>query len=342
MAAASKQKTVRLTVGQAIVKYLKVQFSQQDELVQRLVPGMFGIFGHGNVSGLAQGLYEYGKDLPYYQPCNEQGQVHVAAGYAKAARRLSTFACTASVGPGSTNMITAAAGAAINRLPILLFPSDYYGTRYQGPVLQQVEHPVEADLSLNDCFRPVCRFFDRILRPEQLLTALPEAMRVLTDPAECGPVVISLPQDVQTFAYDYPESFFEKRIWRVARPLPEASLIQEAAKKLSKAKSPVIIAGGGVLYSNAMVELRKFAEEFGIPVGETIAGRGALTQDSDLHLGAQGVQGNSATTTVMSSADVVLCVGTRALSRAFDADNEEQKTEDRPEAAKEREEVQSS
>ena len=311
MSTASNQKTLRLSMGQAIVKYLQVQYSEQDQNVQRLIRGVFGIFGHGNVSGLGQALFEYGSDLPYYQPCNEQSMVHTAAGFAKATRRLSTFACTASVGPGSTNMLTAAAGATINRLPVLLFPSDYYATRHQGPVLQQLEHPVSFDVSLNDCFRSVSRFFDRISRPEQLLTALPEAMRVLTDPAETGCVVLSLPQDVQTHAYDYPAHFFEKRIWRVERRLPEPRRIEEATAMLAKAKHPVIIAGGGVLYSDASAELEKFAQAFGIPVGETIAGRGSLKNDFPLHLGAQGVQGNSLASGVISRADLVICIGTR-------------------------------
>ena len=306
----SAQEKIRLTMGQAIVKYLQVQYSQQDDEVQRLVRGMFGIFGHGNVSGLGQALWEYGQDLPYYQPCNEQSMVHTAAGYAKATRRLSTFACTTSSGPGTTNMMTAATGASVNRLPVLLFPSDYYATRHQGPVLQQLEHPISGDASLNDCFRTISRFFDRISRPEQLLTALPEAMRVLTDPAETGAVTLSLPQDVQTHAYDYPAHFFDKRIWRVERRLPDPSRIEEAAAMLSNAKRPVIIAGGGVLYSNASAELQKLSETFGIPVGETFAGKGAL-KDGPTHLGGHGVSGNSATAEVTSKADLVICVGTR-------------------------------
>lgn len=311
MAGKSRQKTTRLTVGQAIVKYLSVQYSQQDEEKHRLVKGVFGIFGHGNVSGLAQGLYEYGKDLPYYQPCNEQSQVHTAAGYAKAMRRLSTFGCTASVGPGSTNMLTAAAGAAINRLPVLLLPSDYYATRYQGNVLQQIEHPVSADVSLNDCFRPVSRFFDRISRPEQLLTALPAAMRVLTDPADTGIVTLSLPQDVQCHAYDYPVHLFRKRIWRIPRRPPEACTIDEAVGLLKKARKPVIIAGGGVIYSGAQDELYKFTTTFGIPVGETIAGKGSMLKDAPTFMGAQGVQGNGICPKIIRSADLVICVGTR-------------------------------
>ena len=304
-------KTIRLTMGQAIVKHLQAQYSQQDGEIQRLIRGVFGIFGHGNVSGLGQGLYEYGDELPYYQPCNEQSMVHTAAGYAKAKKRLSTFACTASSGPGTTNMLTAATGATINRLPVLLFPSDYYAARHQGSVLQQLEHPMFGDGSLNDCFRVVSRFFDRISRPEQLLTALPEAMRVLTNPAETGTVTLSLPQDVQTHAYDYPVHFFDKRIWRVERTLPDPQRVEEAVEALSKAKTPVIIAGGGILYSNASAELQKFSEAFGIPVGETFAGKGALKRNGPTHLGAQGVSGNSMAADIMSKADLVICAGTR-------------------------------
>jgi 3D-(3,5/4)-trihydroxycyclohexane-1,2-dione acylhydrolase (decyclizing) len=303
--------TIRLTVGQALVKYLQVQFSEQDDLQQRLVRGIFGIFGHGNVSGLGQALYEYGHDLPYFQPCNEQSMVHTAAGFAKAMRRLSTFACTASIGPGSANMLTACASATINRLPVLLFPSDYYATRFQGNVLQQIEHPVSADVSVNDCFRPLSRFFDRISRPEQLLTALPEAMRVLTDPVETGAVTISLPQDVQTEAYNYPVHFFEKRIWRIERRLPELGGIREIVSRLSKAKKPAIIAGGGVLYSRAEAELEQFARMLGIPVAETTAGRGAIGSDYPCFVGAQGVQGNPVAAQVMRDADLVICLGTR-------------------------------
>jgi len=304
-------KTIRLTVGQAFVKYLQAQFSEQDNQQQRLVRGVFGIFGHGNVSGLGQALYEYGQDLPYFQPCNEQSMVHTAAGFAKVNRRLSTFACTASIGPGSANMLTACAAATINRLPVLLLPSDYYATRFQGNVLQQVEHPVSADISLNDCFRPLSRFFDRISRPEQLLTALPEAMRVMTDPAETGAVTISLPQDVQTEGYDYPAHFFEKRVWRVERRLPESQRIREIASQLSEAKRPAIIAGGGVLYSGASAVLEQFARLFAIPVAETTAGRGSIGAEYPCFLGAQGVQGNPVAAQILRDADLVICIGTR-------------------------------
>ena len=311
MNTSSRPNTVRLTMAQALVKFLQVQYSERDGQKRRLIPAIFGIFGHGNVCGLGQALQECGEDLPYYQPCNEQSMVHTALGFAKTNRCLATLACTASIGPGSTNMLTGAATATINRLPVLLLPSDYYATRRQGPVLQQLEHPVSADVSVNDCFRPVSRFFDRISRPEQLLTALPEAMRVLTDPAETGAVTIALPQDVQAHACDYPASFFEKRIWRVERRPAETQRIQEAVGILREAQRPLIIAGGGVHYSEAWDELQKFAEAFGIPVSETYAGKGAMRNASALALGGQGVEGTGATTAIASQADVVICIGTR-------------------------------
>ncbi|MFQ5793977.1 MAG: 3D-(3,5/4)-trihydroxycyclohexane-1,2-dione acylhydrolase (decyclizing) [Candidatus Bipolaricaulia bacterium] len=305
------QKTIRLTMGQALVKYLQVQYSERDGKTQRLIPAIFGIFGHGNVSGLGQGLVEYGQDLPYYQPCNEQSMVHTAAGFAKANLRLATLACTSSIGPGSTNMVTGAAGATVNRLPVLLLPSDYYATRHQGPVLQSLEHPISADVSVNDCLRPVSRFFDRISRPEQLLTALPEAMRVLTDPAETGAVTLSLPQDVQTDVYDYPAHFFEEQMWRVERRLPDPQRIAEAVAWLKEAERPMIIAGGGVHYSEAWEELKAFVAKFGIPVSETYGGKGAIRNESGLLLGGQGHQSPTASAKIASQADLIICVGTR-------------------------------
>ena len=268
--------TVRLTMAQALVKYLQVQYSERDGKTRRLIPSIFGIFGHGNVAGLGQALFEYGQELPYRQPRNEQSMVHAALGFAKANNRLATLACTSSIGPGATNMVTGAATAVTNRLPVLLLPSDYYATRHQGPVLQQLEHPVSADVSVNDCFRPVSRFFDRITRPEQLLTALPEAMRVLTDPADTGPATLSLPQDVQAHAYEYPAHFFERREWRVERRTPDSQRISEAVELLKASKRPMIIAGGGVHYSEAWNELRTFSDKFGVPVSETSAGKGAI------------------------------------------------------------------
>ncbi len=303
--------TIRLTMAQAVVKYLQMQYSERDGKVRRLIPAMFGIFGHGNVCGMGQALEECGAGLPYYQPCNEQSMVHTAIGFAKTSHRLATLACTASIGPGSTNMITGAAAATINRLPVLLFPSDYYATRHQGPVLQQLEHPVSADVSVNDCFRPVSRFFDRITRPEQILTALPEAMRVLTDPAETGAVTIALPQDIQAHAYDYPEHFFRERRWRVERRLPDPERIREAVALLKKAKRPVLIAGGGVHYSEAWSELQSLADSLGIPVGETFAGKGALKEVSPLALGGIGLEGTAAAAEIVAAADLVISVGTR-------------------------------
>ena len=310
------QETIRLTMAQALVKYLQVQFSERDGNTRRLIPSMFGIFGHGNVAGLGQAMYEYGEDLPYRQPRNEQSMVHTALGFAKANHRLATLACTSSIGPGATNMISGAATAATNRLPVLLLPSDYYATRHQGVVLQQLEHPVSADVSVNDCFRPVCRFFDRISRPEQLLTALPEAMRVLTDPADTGPVTLSLPQDVQAHAYDYPTEFFEKRAWRVERRVPDPQSITEAVRLLKAAERPMIIAGGGVHYSEAWEALQEFSSLLGVPVSETFAGKGAIREPSPLLLGGQGVTGTPAAAKISSQSDLVIGVGCRMMDFA--------------------------
>ena len=313
MSASTHQKTLRLTVAQAVVKYLQVQYSELDGLRQRLIPAAFGIYGHGQVAGLGQALFEYGEDLPFYQTRNEQSMVHTAIAYAKANLRLSTLACSSSIGPGATNMITGAATALINRMPVLLLPADYYVGRHQGPVLQQLEHVISADMSVNDCFRPVSRRFDRISRPEQLLTALPEAMRVLVDPVEAGPATIALPQDVQMHAYDFPQSFFEERTWRIDRRLPSPQRIAEAVELLEKSQRPLIIAGGGVLYSQARQELETFSNEFGIPVGETFAGRGAIQNDSPLLLSGLGVTGTPLAGKVAAEADLVICVGTRLI-----------------------------
>jgi len=309
--ATSNRNTVQLTVAQAIVKYLQVQYSERDGNRRRLIPAVFGIFGHGNVAGLGQALFEYGDELPYYQPCNEQAMVHTACGFAKSTCRLATLACSSSIGPGSTNMITGAATATINRLPVLLLPSDYYATRHQGPVLQQLEHPISADVSVNDCFRPVSRFFDRILRPEQLLTALPEAMRVLVDPVETGAVTVALPQDVQPAAYDFPVRFFEERTWRVERRQPDRECVRDALALLKKAKRPLVIAGGGVRYSEAHRELKRFSDSCGIPVVETYAGKGVLRGDSEFLLGGIGIAGTAAAANIAGQADLVIAVGTR-------------------------------
>src|SRR5947209_3644140 len=305
------RETIRLTMGQAIVKYLQVQYSERDGQRRRLIPAVFGIFGHGNVAGLGQARIEYGTDLPYYQPCNEQSMVHTAIGYAKTMRRTATFACTSSIGPGATNMITGAATATINRIPVLLLPSDYYATRHQGNVLQQLEHPLSADVSVNDYLRPVPLFFDRISRPEQLLTALPEAMRILTDPAETGAVTLSLPQDIQAHAYDYPAHFFNEHFWRIERRPPDPRRIDEAIALLKAAKRPVIIAGGGVQYADASEELRAFAEACGIPVAETSGGKGAMPGESPLSLGCGGLNGTVPAANMMRDADLVIAIGTR-------------------------------
>ena len=312
MASSTKYPTIRLTMAQALVKYLQVQHSERDGQQRRLIPAMYAIFGHGNVAGLGQALFEYGgKELPHLQARHEQSMVHTAIGYAKANLRTATLACAASIGPGSTNMLTGAATATINRIPVLLLPADYYATRHQGPVLQQLEHPVSGDVSVNDSFRPLSRFFDRISRPEQLLTALPEAMRVLTDPADTGAVTLALPQDVQAHAYDYPSHFFEPRVWRIERRLPDPQRIEEAVALLKAARRPAIIAGGGLHYAQAWDELQTFAEAFGIPVGETMGGKGAMRRVSPLMLGGFGVTGNPAAGKIISQADLVICVGTR-------------------------------
>lgn len=305
------QDTIRLTLGQALVKFLQVQFSERDGTERRLIQGMWGILGHGNVSGLSQALVEYGRDLPFYQPCNEQSMVHASSGFARANLRLATMACTSSIGPGTTNMLTGAATATINRLPVLLFPSDYYATRFQGQVLQGLDHPTSMDVSVTDCFRVVSRFFDRITRPEQILFSLPEAMRVLADPAETGTVTIALPQDIQGYAFDYPVNFFEKHVWRIERRQPDARRIEEAVQLLKAAKRPVIIAGGGVHYSEAWDQLATFAENFGIPIAETHAGKGAIRNDSNLLVGGAGHTGTATAAHFCAKADLVLCIGTR-------------------------------
>ena len=303
----------RLTLGQAIVKYLQVQYSDYDGRRQRFIQGMWGIFGHGNVSGLSQALVEYGKDLPYHQPRNEQSMVHASTGFARAMRRTATMACTTSIGPGATNMITGAATATICRIPVLLLPSDYYASRYGGVVLQGIEHLSSEDMSVTDAFRVVSRYFDRVTRPEQILTSLPEAMRIMTDPAETGAVTLALPQDIQGYAYDYPVSFFEPHDWRIERRVPDPQRVAEAIEMLRAAKRPYIIAGGGVHYSEAWDELARFATEFGIPVGETHAGRGALRDGSDhpMSMGGTGLNGNYAAASVSADADLVFCIGTR-------------------------------
>lgn len=307
--------TVRLTVAQALVRFLTRQYSERDGVEQRLIAGCFGIFGHGNVAGIGQALLEADVDdptsLPYYQARNEQGMVHAASAYARMKDRLSTFACTASVGPGASNMITGAALATINRLPVLLLPGDIFATRVSSPVLQELESPAGYDVSVNDCFRPVSRFFDRVWRPEQLPQALLGAMRVLSDPAETGAVTIALPQDVQAEAHDWPVELFAKRVWHVPRPVPEAAALARAIGTIRSARRPLIVAGGGVIYSHASEALRKFVEQTGIPVGQSQAGKGSLPYDHPQCMGAIGSTGTTAANRLAREADVVIGIGTR-------------------------------
>jgi len=306
---------VRLTVGQAAVRFLAAQYSSRDGVSHRLIEGCFGIFGHGNVAGLGEALLSCELAapgvLPYYQGRNEQAMVHAAAGFARMRNRMSTLACTSSVGPGATNMVTGAALATVNRLPVLLLPSDVFATRVADPVLQQLEHPSQRDVSANDAFRPVSRFFDRVDRPEQLPGALLGAMRVLADPAETGAVVICLPEDVQAQAHDWPESLFAHRTWYVPRPLPDPDSVARAVALLREAESPLIVAGGGVIYSEATAELRSFAEATGIPVAETQAGKGSLPYDHPQAAGAIGATGTTAANALARDADVVIGIGTR-------------------------------
>jgi len=306
---------VRLTVGQAVVRFLANQWTERDGLERRAIAGCFGIFGHGNVAGLGQALLQAQRtgeaDLPYHLARNEQAMVHAAAGYARMSNRLSTMACTASIGPGSTNMLTGAALATVNRLPVLLFPSDVFATRVAAPVLQELEDPRSYDVSVNDAFRPLSRFFDRVWRPEQLPAALLGAMRVLTDPAETGAVTVCLPQDVQAEAYDFPDELFAKRIWHVPRPLPEPSFVERAAEVVRNAAQPILIAGGGVIYGEASEELDRFARETGIPVADTQAGKGAIAWDHPNSVGGVGSTGTPVANRLARDADVVIGVGTR-------------------------------
>ncbi|MBM3460964.1 MAG: 3D-(3,5/4)-trihydroxycyclohexane-1,2-dione acylhydrolase (decyclizing) [Armatimonadetes bacterium] len=303
-------RTRRLTMGQALVQYLIHQDVERDGQRHPFFAGCFGIFGHGNVAGIGQALHQY-PQFPYYQARNEQAMVHAAAAFAKVCNRLRTLACTTSIGPGATNMITAAAGATINRLPVLLLPGDVFARRNVAPVLQQLESPHGQDVSVNDCFRPVSRYWDRINRPDQLIYALPEAMRVLTSPAETGAVTLCLPQDVQAESHAYPEALFERRVWRIPRNRPDRGRLLEAAEAIRASSRPLIVAGGGVLYADASEALLRFVEQSGIPVAETQAGKGSLPYDHRLSLGAVGVTGTLAANRVAREADLVIGLGTR-------------------------------
>ncbi len=313
--------TVRLTVAQAVIKFLANQYSERDGAEQRLFAGCFGIFGHGNVAGLGQALLQAelqrldgnpeAPDLPYVLIRNEQGGVHAAAAYAKTKNRLQTWVVTSSIGPGATNMVTGAALATTNRLPVLLLPSDIFVTRYPDPVLQQLEDPRTLDISVNDAFKPVSRFWDRINRPEQLIPSLLAAMRVLTDPAETGAVTVCMPQDVQAEAFDWPVEFFAKRVWHVSRPAPEPAVLAKVAEQIKASKRPLIVAGGGVIYSGGSEALRAFAEATGIPVSDTQAGKGAINFDHRMAVGGVGSTGGSAANTLAREADLVIGIGTR-------------------------------
>jgi 3D-(3,5/4)-trihydroxycyclohexane-1,2-dione acylhydrolase (decyclizing) len=302
---------MRLTVAQALVRFLAAQEIERDGERRRFFAGCFGIFGHGNLAGLGQALQQHQDLLPYHQARNEQAMVHVAAGYARQRNRLGTYACTTSIGPGATNMVTGAALATINRLPVLLLPSDTFATRAPHPVLQQLEAPYDATLSVNDCFKPVSRYFDRIERPEQIVPAALEAMRVLTDPAETGAVTLALPEDVQTEAVTVPAAFLEPRVWTVFRQPPAPDALERAVALIQEARRPLIVAGGGVIYAEATDALAALAEATGIPVGETQAGRGALPSDHPSALGAIGATGTPAANRLAREADVVIGVGTR-------------------------------
>ena len=300
--------TIRLTAAQALVRYLSAQVNEDGE---RFVAGVWAIFGHGNVAGLGEALYQAGDALPTWRGHNEQGMAHAAIAYAKASNRKRAMAVTSSIGPGATNMITAAALAHVNRLPVLFLPGDVFANRIPDPVLQQVEDFQDGTVSANDCFRPVSRYFDRIVRPEQLLAALPRAMATLVDPAQCGPVTLALCQDVQAEAWDYPEAFFRPRAWIMRRQRPDAGELARAAEALRAARAPLIIAGGGVHYSDACETLAAFAERRGIPVAETQAGKSALPWTHPCNVGAIGVTGTESANTLARTADLVLAVGTR-------------------------------
>jgi 3D-(3,5/4)-trihydroxycyclohexane-1,2-dione acylhydrolase (decyclizing) len=303
--------TVRLTAAQALLRFLAEQHAERDGVEQRFFGGCFGIFGHGNVAGIGEALFERPELLTYYQARNEQAMVHAAAAYARMRNRLGTLACTTSIGPGATNMVTGAALATVNRLPVLLLPGDVFASRRPDPVLQQLEAPWAGDVSVNDCFRPVSRYFDRIWRPEQVIPAALQAMRVLVNQAETGAVTLAFPQDVQAEAYDFPEAFLARRVWHVTRQLPDEAALAEAAARVRAARRPLIVAGGGVIYSEATDALTRFCEQTGTPVGETQAGKGSLPYDHPSALGAIGVTGTFAANRIAAEADLVVGVGTR-------------------------------
>ncbi|MCT9080596.1 thiamine pyrophosphate-binding protein, partial [Streptomyces fulvoviolaceus] len=312
MSRPNQSPSVRLTVAQALVRFLSVQYTERDGVRHRLIAGAWGIFGHGNVAGIGQALLEAGEDaMPFHQGRNEQAMVHAAVGHARQLNRLSAQAVTTSIGPGATNLVTGAALATINRLPVLLLPGDYFATRAADPLLQQLEHPTEADVSVNDTLRPVSRYFDRIHRPEALIPSALQAMRILTDPAETGAVTLALPQDVQAEAYDWPEEFFADRVWRVRRPAPDPVELAEAVRAVRAARRPLIVAGGGVHHSEAEQALKALVDATGIPVASTQAGKGSLRYDHPADLGGIGHTGTAVADDLARTADLVVGMGTR-------------------------------
>jgi len=302
--------TKRLTVAQATIAYLKNQYVERDGAQHKFFAGCFGILGHGNVAGIGQALHQ-NPDFPFYVARNEQAMVHSAAAYAKVKNRLQTFVCTSSIGPGATNMVTGAAAATINRIPVLLIPGDIFATRHVAPVLQQLESNMTQDISVNDCFKPVSKYWDRINRPEQLITALPEVMRVLTSQAETGAVTLCIPQDVQAEAFDFPSALFQKKVWHVGRTMPDASLLEKAINQIRNSKKPLIVSGGGTIYSGATEVLKEFVNRTGIPVTETFAGKGSLKYDNPKNLGAAGVTGTPGAIEMAKETDLVIGIGTR-------------------------------
>lgn len=304
-------KTVRLTMAQALLRFLDNQYVEIDGEEKKFVKGVIGIFGHGNVTGMGEALEQRASELTYIQGKNEQGMVHTATAFAKQKNRQEIYACTTSVGPGALNMVTAAGTATVNRIPVLLLPGDIFATRQPDPVLQQVEDPTDYTISASDAFKPVSKYWDRVSRPEQLMTAMVNAMRVLTDPVETGAVTVSLPQDVQSEAYDYPEAFFEKRVHVIERRKLSTVAKARAIELISRKKKPIIIAGGGVLYAEATKELKEFSEAFGIPIGETQAGKSSLPWDFELNMGSIGSTGSSASNLLAKEADLVIGIGTR-------------------------------
>ncbi len=303
--------TVRLTAGQALIRFLINQMVEHDGTTERFFPGIWGIFGHGNIGGIAQAIQQHEHEFPYYLSRNEQAMVHTSVAYAKMKNRTQAFACLSSIGPGATNMVTGAATATINRLPVLILAGDSFAERVQAPVLQQLESEHSPEVTVNDAFKPVVRFWDRINRPEQLITSLPEAMRTLTSPADTGAVFLAVPQDVGTFAYDYPVDLFRPRVWHIPRNRPDVNAVERAARIISRAERPLMLCGGGARYSGAEDAVARFAERAGIPVAMTQSGKGTLSDDHPFSLGGAGVAGTRGANELAQSADVIIGVGTR-------------------------------